>query len=114
MTTEPRRLDLSLYFSREPVILALLTGLAAVSFLAVTGLSRFHEAQQESLAVEWSSRGLDDLNAGRYTVAIPEFRTALEYARDSDDYQLSLAQALLGMHRKIGRASCRERVYPWV
>jgi tetratricopeptide (TPR) repeat protein len=99
MTTEPRRLDLSLYFSREPVILALLTGLAAVSFLAVTGLSRLHEAQQESLAVEWSSRGLDDLNAGRYTVAIPEFRTALEYARDSDDYQLSLAQALLGMHR---------------
>ena len=99
MTVEPKRLDLSLYFSREPVILALLTGLAAVSFLAVTGLSRLHEAQQESLAVEWSTRGLDDLNAGRYKVAIPEFRTALEYARDNDDYQLNLAQALLGMNR---------------
>jgi tetratricopeptide (TPR) repeat protein len=99
MTVEPKRLDLSLYFSREPVILALLTGLAAVSFLAVTGLSRLYEAQQESLAVEWSSRGLHDLNAGRYNVAILEFRTALEYARDNDGYQLSLAQALLGMNR---------------
>jgi tetratricopeptide (TPR) repeat protein len=99
MTTEPKRLDLSLSISREPVILALLTGLAAVSFLAVTGLSRLYEAQQESLAVEWSTRGLDDLKAGRYKVAIPEFRTALEYARDNDGYQLSLAQALVGMHR---------------
>jgi tetratricopeptide (TPR) repeat protein len=99
MLIEPKRLDLSLYISREPVILAVLTGLAAVLFLAVTGLSRLYQAQQESLAVEWSTRGLDDLNAGRYKVAIPEFRIALEYARDDDDYQLSLAEALLGLNR---------------
>jgi tetratricopeptide (TPR) repeat protein len=99
MSLEPKRLDLSLYFSREPVILALLTGLAVVSFLAVTGLSRLYQAQQESLALEWSSRGNHDLNAENYKTAITEFRTALQYARGNDDYQLSLAQALLGLNR---------------
>jgi tetratricopeptide (TPR) repeat protein len=99
MSPEPKRLDLSLYFSREPVILAVLTGLAVVSFLAVTGLSRLFQAQQESLAVEWSTRGGEDLSAGRYERAITEFRTALEYARGDDGYQMSLAQALLGLGR---------------
>jgi len=99
MTQEPRRLDLSFYFGREPVILAVLTGLAAVSFLAVTGLATLYHTKEQSLAVEWSTRGLDDLNAARYKVAIPEFRTALEYARDNDDYQLDLAEALLGLNR---------------
>lgn len=99
MIREPKRLDLSLYIRREPVILAVLTGLAIVSFLAVTVLARLHDAEQQSLAVEWSTRGLDDLNAGRYTVAIPEFHTALEYARDNDDYRLDLAEALVGLNR---------------
>lgn len=99
MNPEPKRLDLSLYFGREPVILAVLTGLAVVSFLAVTGLSRLFQAQQDALAVEWSTRGGNDLNAGHYKIAITEFRTALEYARGDDDYQLSLAQALLGLNR---------------
>jgi len=97
MNPEPKRLDLSLYFSREPVILALLTGLAVASFLAVTGLSRLFQAQQQSLAAQWSSRGASDLSAGRYQTAITEFRTALEYARGDDSDQLSLAQALLGL-----------------
>jgi tetratricopeptide (TPR) repeat protein len=99
MNPEPKRLDLSLYFSREPVILALLTGLAMVSFLAVAGLSRLFQAQQESLAAEWSTRGAQDLNAGRYERAILEFRTALEHSRGDNSYQLSLAQALLGLNR---------------
>lgn len=99
MIVEPKRLDLSLYFSREPVILAVLTGLAVVLFLAVTGLSRLYQVQQESLAVEWSTRGVNDLNSGHYKVAILEFRTALQYSRDNDDYQMSLAQALLGLNR---------------
>ncbi len=99
MNPGPKRLDLSLYLSREPVILALLTGLAVVSFLAVTGLSRLYQAQQESLATEWSARGVHDLNAGHYKLAITEFQTALQYSRGNDDYQLSLAQALLGLDR---------------
>jgi tetratricopeptide (TPR) repeat protein len=99
MSLEPKRLDLSLYFSREPIILAVLTGLAAVAFLAVTGLARLYQAQQESLALEWSSRGVSDLDAGHYKMAIAELRTALQYSRDNDAYQLSLAESLLGLHR---------------
>ena len=99
MNPEPKRLDLSLYFSREPVILAVLTGLAVVSLLFVTGLSRLFQAQQESLAVEWSDRGTQDLHSGHYQTAILEFRTALEHARGNEDYQLSLAEALLGLNR---------------
>ena len=99
MTKEPKRLDLSLYLSREPVILAALTGLTVVLFLAVTGLSHLYDAQQESLAERWSSRGVNDLNAHHYKVAITEFRTALLYDRDNAAYQLSLAQALIGLKR---------------
>ncbi|HEY1650001.1 MAG TPA: tetratricopeptide repeat protein [Terracidiphilus sp.] len=99
MTKGPKRLDLSLYFSREPVTLALLTGLALVLLLAVTGLSRLYHAQQESLAERWSGRGVDDLNAGHFQPAVMDFRTALLYDRDNSAYQLSLAQALLGLKR---------------
>lgn len=79
--------------------LALLTGLAILMFLAVSGLSRLYQAQQNSLAIRWSSRGLSDLKAQRYSPAVTEFRAALRYSRDSYDYQLSLAQALLGLNR---------------
>jgi tetratricopeptide (TPR) repeat protein len=99
MANAPKRLDLSPYLAREPVILAVLTGLAIASFLAVTGLSRLYSAQQESLARRWSARGVDDLNAQRYQIAITEFRTALLYDRDNGAYQLSLAQALMGLNR---------------
>jgi tetratricopeptide (TPR) repeat protein len=99
MTRELKRLDLSLYLSREPITLALLTGLAVVLFLAVTGLSRLYQAQQQSLAERWSARGVTDLNAQRFTVAMTEFRTALLYDRDNGAYQLSLAQSLMGMKR---------------
>jgi tetratricopeptide (TPR) repeat protein len=97
--TGPKRLTRSLYLRREPVTLALLTGLAIAAFLAVTGLSRIHTAQQESLAERWSGRGSADLAAHRYRPAVAEFRAALRYSRDSYDYQLSLAQALLGLNR---------------
>lgn len=99
MTKEPKRLELSLYLTREPVILAVLTGLAVVSFLAVTGVSRLYRVQQEVLAQRWSTRGVNDLNARHYQIATTEFRTALLYDRDNGAYQLNLAQALLGLKR---------------
>ncbi len=99
MTKGPKRLALSLYLTREPVTLAVLTGAAIVFFLFVTGLSRLYQAQQESLADRWSARGVDDLNAQRFRVAIVDFRTALLYDRDNAAYQLSLAEALLGLKR---------------
>ena len=109
MIPEPKRIDLSFqwlsfqslspYLRREPVTVALLTGLTIVLFLAVGGLSRLYHAQQASLAVRWAGRGVDDLNADHYKVAITDFRTALLYDRDNGAYQLSLAQALLGLGR---------------
>jgi tetratricopeptide (TPR) repeat protein len=81
------------------VTLALLTSLAVLMFLAVSGLSHLYQAQQLSLAERWSSRGLADLKAERFNPAVTEFRAALRYSRDSYNYQLSLAQALLGLNR---------------
>lgn len=84
------------YLTRRPVILALLFVVAVLSFLAVSALSRSFSAQQEELANRWFSRGVADLNAGRFDNAALEFRTALRYSRDDYSYQLDLAEALIG------------------
>jgi tetratricopeptide (TPR) repeat protein len=84
------------YFRQRPVILATLTVLAVVFFLAVTGLSRIHQAQRQSIGVRWFNRGIADLNAQRYDAAITDFRAALLYAPDEYSYQLKLAEALIG------------------
>lgn len=93
------RLRLNYYLGRRPVVLTMLTVLAVVLFLAVTGLSHIFQAQQESLALRWSRRGVDDLQSQHFTDAMADFRTALLYDRDNYDYRLSLAQALLGLRR---------------
>jgi tetratricopeptide (TPR) repeat protein len=84
---------------REPVTLALLSVLAVVLFLAVSGLSRLYHAQRDALGNRWFARGVDDLNAQRFDRAVQEFRSALLYSRDDFSYQLDLAEALLGMKR---------------
>lgn len=99
MTSEPRRLDLSPYLRRQPVTLALLIGLTVLFFLAVSALARVHDAQRESLAQRWAQRGVDNLKAQQYTPAVEDFRTALLYDRDNGAYQLSLAEALMGLKR---------------
>lgn len=99
MTKEHTWLELQPYLRREPVTLALLTGLAIIAFSAVAGLSRLYYKQQDSLADRWSTRGMEDLKATRYSSAVVDFRTALLYARDNYTYQLNLAEALLGEHR---------------
>ena len=92
-------LDVRRYLSREPVILALLSIAAVIFFLAVTGLSRVYHGQRESLGSRWFGRGVADLKLQRYDSAITEFRAALLYSRDDYDYQLNLAEALLGLKR---------------
>src|SRR4029077_8203450 len=87
------------YFAHEPVILALLSLTAVLSFLAVTGLSRIYHAQQQFLGNRWFARGTADLKARRFDAAVAEFRNALLYARDNYSYQLDLAEALLGLNR---------------
>lgn len=87
------------YLRREAVILALLSALAVVFFLAVTALSRIYEAQQESLGNRWFLRGAADLKQGHFDSAVTDFRAALLYSRDSYAYQLNLAEALIGLKR---------------
>lgn len=94
-----KRWDLGLYIKQPPVMLALLALLGVIFFLAVAGLSRAYHAQREALGSRWFRRGVADLNAPRYDSAVTEFRAALLYSRDNYDYQLNLAEALIGLGR---------------
>jgi tetratricopeptide (TPR) repeat protein len=94
-----KKLDLSRYFAREPVMLTVISALAVVFFLGVTGLSRVYRAQQERLGNRWFTRGRTELNAGHFGGAVSDFRAALLYSRDNYSYQLSLAEALVGSKR---------------
>ncbi len=101
-----RLVELRAYLRQQPVMLALLAGLAVICFLAVTGLSRAYQAQRESLGSRWFSRGLTDLKAERFDSAVTEFRSALLYSPDDYAYQLNLAEALIGLKR-TAEASAR-------
>jgi predicted Zn-dependent protease len=92
------------YLRKRPVLLALLSLLAILFFLAVTGLSRAYRAQREALGNRWFTRGVTDLNAKRFDAAVTEFRSALLYSRDEYSYQLNLAEALIGL-KHTGEAS---------
>ena len=91
--------ELRVYLRQQPVMLALVTGLAVIFFLAVTGLSRAYQAQRGALGSRWYSRGLADLRAQHFDSAVTEFRSALLYSPDDYAYQLDLAEALIGLKR---------------
>jgi tetratricopeptide (TPR) repeat protein len=80
-------------------MLAVLSALAVVLFLAVTGLSHVYRAQQRALGNGWFTRGSAELNAGRFSSAVSNFRAALLYSPDNYSYQLNLVEALLGQKR---------------
>ncbi len=85
--------------ARETPRLALLLLLAIALFVAVAGITRAYQAQQESLGNRWFMRGVSDLNAQRFDSAVSEFRAALLYSRDNYAYQANLARALIGDNR---------------
>jgi len=93
------RFELGFYLRQQPVMLALLAGLGVILFLAVAGLSRAYHTQRDALGNRWFNRGVADLNAGHFDNAVTEFRAALLYSRDNYDYQLNLAEALIGEKR---------------
>ena len=99
MKAEPNRLELAFYLRQEPVILAALTGVAILFFLAVSALARVHDSQRSGLAGELASQGVADMNTRRFAPAVEDFRTALEYSPDNGAYELSLAQSLMGLKR---------------
>lgn len=84
------------YLRQRPFMLATLVVLAVVFFLVVTGLSRVHQAQRQTIGERWFNRGLADLDAKRYDAAVTDFRAALLYSPDEYSYQLKLAEALIG------------------
>ncbi|HZC21776.1 MAG TPA: tetratricopeptide repeat protein [Candidatus Binatia bacterium] len=92
------------YLRQRPVMLALLTGFTLLFILGVTGLSRAYQAQRQALGNRWYARGVSDLNAKHFDAAVTEFRAALLYARDDYNYQLNLAEALIGA-KQTGQAS---------
>lgn len=97
-------LNYRFYIRQRPVMLAVLSGLAVMSFLMVTVLSRAYYAQRQALGNRWFNRGVADLQAKRFDAAVTDFRAALLYSRDNYTYQLNLAEALLGQNRS-GQAS---------
>ena len=88
------------YLRQRPVVLAVFTVLAIVLFLAVTGISRAHQAQRHAIGERWFNRGIADLRAKRYDAAVTDFRAALLYSPDEYSYQLELAEALMGGGRR--------------
>ena len=94
-----KRFGLRLYIRQQPVMLAGLAALGVLFFVAVGGLSSAYHAQREALGERWFRRGVTDINARKYESAVTEFRSALLYSRDNYDYQLNLAEALLGLKR---------------
>ncbi len=82
------------YSTREPVILVVLSLMAAVFFVAVSALSAKFHAQQEALGQKWFGRATGERAAGHLDRAISEFQAAELYSRDNFRYQLNLAQTL--------------------
>ncbi len=87
------------YSRREPVILLVLSTLAVISFLAVSGLSKAYKRQQKDLGQEWFTRAVADQQAGNLRRAVTEFEAAQLYARGNFTYQLKLAQTLSALGR---------------
>ncbi|MBN9614267.1 MAG: tetratricopeptide repeat protein [Acidobacteriales bacterium] len=73
------------------LVLALITG---TLFLVTLFLFRSFSSHRAELAVRWSGRGRDALNAGKPEQAIVALRTGLSYAPGTRSYELLLAQAL--------------------
>jgi tetratricopeptide (TPR) repeat protein len=85
------------YLRRRPTLIALLSLLAILGFVLVTGLSQAYHSQRQALGSRWFGRGVGDLRARHFEAAVTEFRSALLYSRDDYSYQLNLAQALIGL-----------------
>jgi tetratricopeptide (TPR) repeat protein len=76
------------------VVIAGLTVLAVLGFLAVNRLVHRFDEQQKALARHLYDQGMTAQAGGRPDRAIESFRDALVYSRDNFQYQLSLARAL--------------------
>jgi tetratricopeptide (TPR) repeat protein len=82
-----------------------LTVLGLVPFFGgVSALVRSARSRRQQIASEWAARGDRDMKRGRADRAADDYRSAQEYARDSNAYRLQLAHALVaGNHPSQAR-----------
>lgn len=73
------------------VVIVLLIALFALTQYVV----RLHRQTESSLAQNWFSRGERAMKVGYPDIAAEDYRTALTYDRENDEYRLRLAQSLL-------------------
>ncbi len=70
---------------------------------AITSFTvRTYHNVERGFAVQWYARGEDDLHSGRAEAALADFRTALSYSHDNEQYALRLAEALTEAGRTSG------------
>jgi tetratricopeptide (TPR) repeat protein len=80
--------------TRGPLVLAILIGLAVIGLVGVNQLVVLHRRQVRKLAEKAYQFGLAEQQSGKPQRAIEDFRAALSYDPDNDQYQLSLGRAL--------------------
>jgi tetratricopeptide (TPR) repeat protein len=82
---------------RRTIVVAIVLGVVPF-FAGVNALVGSARTRRQQLAIEWAARGGRDLAAGRAGAAVDDYRTAQEYARDSNAYRMQLANALVAGH----------------
>jgi tetratricopeptide (TPR) repeat protein len=89
--TEPRR------HPRRVLLLSLV--ILVLLFVATSFAARFYHAKEASLAQLWFKRGNQQLQAGQAEAALEDFRNALSYSPDNQQFEFRLAQALVAADR---------------
>jgi tetratricopeptide (TPR) repeat protein len=84
---------------RRRTVLALMIVGVVPAFALIHSLVGRARGRRDDLAVEWAKRGDADLAGGRAEAAADDYRTAGEYARRRDAYQLQLGIALVAANR---------------
>jgi tetratricopeptide (TPR) repeat protein len=84
---------------RRRTVLALMIVGVVPAFALINSLVAAARTSREAIAVDWARRGDADLAGGRAAAAADDYRTANEYARQRNTYQLQLATALVAAGR---------------
>ena len=82
------------FFTRPPVILAILVVVAVAGLVGVDQLVKVYRVQIRKLGNNIYHVGVLEQEAGKLSRAVEDFRAALSYEPDNDQYQLSLGRAL--------------------
>jgi tetratricopeptide (TPR) repeat protein len=83
----------------------LITLLILLILFVITSFTvRVYHDVEKGYAQDWYVRGEDDLHSGRAEAALVDFRTALSFSHDNEQYQLRLAQVLMmpGIRKESG------------